>query len=148
MIFRAGWLGMALINGSWSLPAQAADAEMAPRSAGGAAYEQTCATCHYDGQGNPAAPDLLGSAFWKNEPARLITMILRGQSGVSIVDGKVFHGEMPAMAYLSNEEIAAVTAYVFARFGGRTLSVEPSEVAAARSAGAPGGDAKAPAMPP
>lgn len=122
---------------------------MASHSPGGAVYEQTCATCHYDGRGNPAAPDLQGSAFWKHEPVRLITMILRGQSGVSVVDGKVFHGEMPAMAYLADAEIAAVTAHVYAKFGGRTLTVEASEVAAVRKACAPGDEGvKAPAVLP
>ncbi|GAB4173034.1 MAG: hypothetical protein Fur0032_12550 [Terrimicrobiaceae bacterium] len=98
-------------------------------------YGQTCATCHYDGSGSATAPDLKGGAFWKNPPEKLFGIILRGQSNVSVVDGKPFYGIMPAMPYLSDEEIAAVTAYVFKTFGAREVRVEAGAVAVVRKAG-------------
>lgn len=105
------------------------DPQIAP---GAEVYELNCAVCHYDGSGNPAAPDLAGSGFWKNPPEKLAGIILRGQSRVAIVDGRLFGGVMPAMPSLSDEEIAAVAAYVYSTFGDRPVRVDPAMVESVR----------------
>ena len=97
-------------------------------------YEENCVRCHYDGKGNAAAPDLIGSAFWTAEPNPIIQMILHGQSGVSVVNGKKFNGQMPPMDYLSNEEIATLATYVLKTFGKQNVEVAPASVAKLRSA--------------
>jgi len=129
-------MGLSLIHGTGLGLVQAADADSATVQIhlGEQIYGQYCAICHYDGAGNTAAPDLVGSSFWQDGPRRTITLILKGQSRVSVVDGKPFNGEMPAMDYLTDEEIAAVTAYVFTQFAERKEGVEPETVAELRTA--------------
>lgn len=71
----------------------------------------------------------------------MITLILKGQSRVSVVAGKPFNGEMPAMDYLTDEEIAAVTAYVLTTFAEKKVAVEPGLVTELRAEPS-GGDGK------
>lgn len=100
-----------------SLPAESGSVDLESQLASGAEiYGQSCTMCHYAGSGNPAAPDLKGSSYLTGGPDKLITIILKGQSGVSVVNGKKFNGQMPKMDYLTDEEVAAVTAYVRASF--------------------------------
>lgn len=128
---------IALINGAWGVLAQAADANssIASRIAlGEDVYSQSCEICHYDGAGNAAAPDLVGNPVWKGTPESVASIILKGQSGVSIVKGKKLNGVMPPMAFLSDEEIAAVTEYLFKTFGERVVQVDNGLVARLRAA--------------
>lgn len=97
-------------------------------AAGAELYGQSCAICHYDGAGNPAAPDLKGSPYLQGGPEKLITITLKGQGNVSVVNGKKFNGQMPAMDYLTDEEVAAITAYVLASFGNERKPVSPEVV--------------------
>ncbi len=99
-------------------------------AAGAEVYNQSCAICHYDGAGNPAAPDLKGSSYLQGGPEKLITITLKGQGNVSVVNGKKFNGQMPKMDYLTDEEIAAVTAYVLASYANER---KPVSVEAVRS---------------
>jgi Cytochrome c, mono- and diheme variants len=95
-------------------------------------YEQNCATCHYDGSGSPVAPPLKGSPVVADSAKAVILTILKGQQGKAVVNGKSFNGIMPAQAYLSDTEIAAVAAFVRTQFGGATDSPTPEDVAALR----------------
>lgn len=99
---------------------------------GGQIYAQSCTICHYDGSGNPAAADLKGSAVVVGPPAQVISIILNGQAGVSMVNGKKLNGQMPKMSYFSDEEIAAVTAYVRATFADKQEAVDPALVKSLR----------------
>jgi len=99
---------------------------------GGQIYAQSCTICHYDGSGNPAAADLKGSAVVAGEPSQVISIILHGQSGVSMVNGRKLNGQMPKMSYFSDEEIAAVTAYVRATFADKQEAVDPALVKSLR----------------
>lgn len=102
-------------------------------ASGAEMYAQSCAICHYDGAGNSAAPDLKGSPYLEGGPEKLITITLKGQGNVSVVNGKKFNGQMPAMAYLADEEVAAITAYVLAAFGSERELVSPEMVRALRN---------------
>lgn len=99
---------------------------------GAGVYEMSCAQCHYDGTGSSAAPDLKGSPVFQEPPAALVKIILKGQSGVSMVHGRKFKGTMPAQAYLTDEEIAAVVAYTRDLFGGVKAVVPQADVAGLR----------------
>ena len=101
-------------------------------AAGAELYGQSCAICHYDGAGNPAAPDLKGSSYLKGGPEKLIVITLKGQGNVSVVNGKKFNGQMPKMDYLTDEEVAAITAYVLASFGGEKQVVRSETVKSLR----------------
>lgn len=129
-----------LIGGAGTALAQAADANLplvAQLTAGAEVYAQSCVNCHYDGAGNAAAPDLKGSNFWKSGPNQMIVLLLKGQGGVSVVRGEKFKGEMPPMDFLTDDEIAAVTAYVRATFGNQREFVEPTAVAKQRTGAIP-----------
>jgi mono/diheme cytochrome c family protein len=95
-------------------------------------YETACAQCHYDGAGSAVAPDLQGSAVLQESPRVLAGIILRGRQGESLKDGGKFGGFMPPQAYLRDEEIAAIVAYVRSAYGGVTEAVSPAEVAEVR----------------
>lgn len=88
--------------------------------------------CHYDGAGNPAAPDLKGSSYLAGEPDPLIKIILEGQNRVSVVNGKKFNGYMPKMDYLTDEEVAAVTAYVRSTMAEQRETISAEQVKALR----------------
>jgi len=96
-------------------------------------YEQSCAQCHYDGAGNPVAPDLRGSSVLAEPPQALARIILDGRQGVSMKDGKKLNGIMPPQAYLRDEEIAAVVVYVREAFGDRRDALSPAAVAEIRA---------------
>ena len=96
-------------------------------------YEQSCAQCHYDGAGNPVAPDLRGSSVLAEPPQALARIILDGRQGVSMKDGKKLNGIMPPQAYLRDEEIAAVVVYVREAFGDRREALSPAAVAEIRA---------------
>ena len=96
-------------------------------------YEQSCAQCHYEGSGNPVAPDLLGSAVLSDAPQILARQILTGQQGVSMKDGVKFNGFMPALDSLRDDEIAAVVVYVRDTFGNRREAFSPQTVSEVRA---------------
>ena len=96
-------------------------------------YEQACAQCHYDGSGNPAAPDLRGSAVLAQPPEALARIILAGRRGESLKDGKKLAAIMPPQAYLRDDEIAAIVVYVRAEFGGRPEGFPPEAVGVVRA---------------
>jgi len=137
---RRAWHLIAIGSGITIAPAWAqaqAPGDLPQIPTGREIYAQSCANCHYDGSGNPAAPDLKGSVFWKQDADALIRLLLHGQGGVSVVNGQKFNGQMPPMDNLSNEEIAAVTTYVRATFGGKTEAISPVQVGKLRPAPAP-----------
>lgn len=85
--------------------------------AGVGVYEMNCAQCHVDGKGSPTAPALIGTAIVKGPAKAIIEVVLKGQTGKVLVDGKPFTGQMPAFDYLTDEEIASVVAYIRKQFG-------------------------------
>lgn len=95
-------------------------------------YENNCAQCHYAGEGGANVPPLPGSRVLQNEPAATFKVILNGQRNQSVVNGRKFNGIMPGMAYLTDDEIAAVTAYLRQRFADKAEALNPSDVGQAR----------------
>lgn len=96
-------------------------------------YDLNCALCHYDGHANRLNPSLFESPKVVGPTAPLIDVILRGQSGESMADGRVLGGIMPPQATLSDEEIAEILTYVRHHFGNSASPVTPEEVAKRRS---------------
>ncbi|MDJ0927209.1 MAG: cytochrome D1 domain-containing protein [Gammaproteobacteria bacterium] len=84
-------------------------------AAGGEAlYVQHCAACHQaDGQGLKGAfPPLAGSDYIAEDPQRLLEVTLEGMSGPIVVNDVTYNNVMPAMSYLSDEELVAILNYV------------------------------------
>ena len=100
-------------------------------TAGAEVYNVNCAQCHYAGEGGANVPPLVASPAL-GDPTRMFKIMLQGQRNESVVNGQKFGGIMPAMAYLTDDEIAAVTAYLRQRFGGNAEAIDPAQVAAER----------------
>jgi mono/diheme cytochrome c family protein len=98
-------------------------------------YEASCAMCHIDGTANAPNPALVGSPIVNGPPEGVVRIILRGQSGQSLIDGKPGGGIMPAQATLSDQEIAEIVTYVRATFGDKeeAAGVSPEFVAKIRA---------------
>ncbi|MFQ3671842.1 MAG: cytochrome c, partial [Verrucomicrobiia bacterium] len=88
--------------------------------------------CHGNGKGDAMNPSLFDSVKVRGQPSATIRNILYGQQNESVVSGKKLGGIMPAMDYLTDQEIADVATYVRARFGNVTRPVFPEDVAAQR----------------
>lgn len=95
-----------------------------------------CGACHGpNGEGGAAGPPLAGSE-WVNGPAEnLIRIQLRGLKGPITVKGVTydFPAGMAALAYQTDEQIAAVLSYVRSSFGNQAPPVTAAEVATLRS---------------
>lgn len=76
-------------------------------------YALYCQNCHMeDGKGMPDTNPPLAKADYMKKPAKtLISVILDGQSGEVVVNGKKYNAMMPAQAYLTDEQIADVLNY-------------------------------------
>lgn len=125
-----------LVSAACSRPAQVTSAVIPSLeeqiALGESLYNQSCANCHYDGSGNPVAADLKGSATVEAGAANVIRVILHGQQRVAMVNGRKLNGIMPQMSYLSDEETAAIAAYVRSAFAGQRQVVDPATVAELR----------------
>ncbi len=95
-----------------------------------------CSACHgSNGEGGAAAPPLAGSE-WVNGPAEnLIRIQLRGLQGPITVKSKEYdiQGGMAALAYQTDDQIAAVITYIRNSFGNSAPGVLPAAVTALRS---------------
>ena len=133
---RAGaWLLLAApVLGAWALASPSLPAR-AKSAAPPAPYAAACQSCHKpDGGGMPGVfPRLtgrLGPAARSREGRQwLIAAVLFGQSGAIEVDGKTIRGAMPAVARLSDAEVAATLGWLAG--GGKPFTA--AEVAAARA---------------
>lgn len=102
----------------------------------GKAQFLVCAACHgQNGEGGPIAPPLAGSEWVKGPVSNLIRIQLRGLQGPITVAGKEYHfpAGMAALAYQTDDQIAAVLTYVRNSFGNKAPAVTPAQVAALRS---------------
>lgn len=92
-------------------------------------YEQNCANCHQkDGLGfKDLYPPIAGSDYLKNKEA-VICMIRNGASGEMTVNGKVYNQQMPANAQLYDLDIAAITTYIYNKWGNESAITETDSV--------------------
>jgi mono/diheme cytochrome c family protein len=84
-------------------------------------YTLYCQNCHMeDGKGMPDINPPVAKADYLKKPAKtLIDVILKGQSGEVVVNGKKYNAMMPAQDYLSDEQIADVLNYVRNSWGNK-----------------------------
>jgi mono/diheme cytochrome c family protein len=96
-----------------------------------------CAACHGEnGEGRPMVGPPLAESEWVNGPvSNLIRIQLRGLKGPIKVKGVDydFPAGMAAMAYQTDEQVAAVLTYIRNNFGNKASAVKPEQVAALRS---------------
>ncbi len=103
-------------------------------SPGEAIYEMACLPCHQpEGKGLPGVyPPLAGSDWVRGDATRLIKIVLHGLQGPITVAGQIFGGPgavpMPALAGLTDEQIADVLTFVRDAYGAQAGPVKASDV--------------------
>ena len=112
--------------------------------AGQALFAGTCSTCHQaNGEGLKGVfPPLAKSSELKENPKRIVDIVLHGLSGPVTVNGEQYNSVMPPMNQLTDDEVANISTYVLNSWGNPGGRVEKAEVAAKRAAG--GGASAAP----
>ena len=99
-------------------------------------YMLICIACHQaTGMGLPAVfPPLTNSPYVAGSADRLAAIILKGNAGPFVMDGKPFNQIMPGQeAVLTDAKIAAVMTFVRASFGNAAGPVSAEVVTAARA---------------
>ena len=107
-----------------------ADAVLIPESAGKTVYDANCRACHQaKGGGAPGMiPPLHGTEWVTGDKTRLINVVLKGLSEKIEINGRSFQNAMPAIATLSDQEIADVLTFVRNNFGNKSDAVTVDEV--------------------
>jgi mono/diheme cytochrome c family protein len=98
-------------------------------------YTLYCQSCHMeDGKGTPDINPPVAKADYLKKPAKtLIGVILDGQSGEVVVNGKKYNAIMPAQPYLTDVQIADVLNYIRNNWGNKIPgTITPAAVKALR----------------
>jgi mono/diheme cytochrome c family protein len=129
------WPGKANGNGK-DEAAPLTPEQQARFEAGKELYLLTCASCHQlHGNGQEGlAPPLVGSDWVTGSEQRLVRIVLNGMHGPVRVKGKVFELDMPALAVLEDDQIAALLTYVRREWGHTAAAVESETVKKIREA--------------
>ena len=102
---------------------------------GQAVYNRTCIACHQPtGLGiAPVFPPLAGSEWVAMSPSIPVRNILHGMIGPVSVKGTTYNGMMPAVAGLTDGDIADVVTYVRNSFGNTGSVVTEDDVKAIKA---------------
>jgi mono/diheme cytochrome c family protein len=96
-------------------------------------YSLNCQSCHMEkGEGMPGSFPPLAKTNYVKDTKKIIGIILNGQSGEIIVNGKKYNMDMPAQAYLTDQQIADVLTYVRGSWGNKYPAVTAAQVKAER----------------
>lgn len=98
-------------------------------------YALYCQNCHMeDGKGMPEVNPPLAKADYIKKPAKtLITIVLKGQTGEVVVNGKKYNAIMQAQDYLTDIQIADVLNYTRNSWGNKIPgTITPAMVKAMR----------------
>lgn len=129
---RAALAGVLLFTTSCTPPAPSL--QVSPLS-GRQIFMQRCIACHQaDGSGVPGLyPPLPGAPLLSGPPEDLIRLLLQGQKGTVVRDGKSYHGVMPAWRFdLDDVQMAGVINDLYLRWQPGMPPVTPEMVAAER----------------
>jgi nitrite reductase (NO-forming) len=94
-------------------------------------YSVDCSSCHMEnGEGVEGTfPPLVKSEYVSGDTKRLINVVLQGQTGEIVVNGKTYNMDMPAQSHLSDEEVADVINYIKTSWGNKSKkSLAPADV--------------------
>tara|TARA_R110000850_G_scaffold13062_3_gene42853 strand:- start:4 stop:399 length:396 start_codon:yes stop_codon:yes gene_type:complete len=92
-------------------------------------YEEHCQSCHMKmGKGFLKMYPPLTDTTWVGRDEKIVGNILNGLKGEIIVNGKTYDKEMPPMAYLTNEEIAAIINYIRKEIVGVEANISAKKV--------------------
>lgn len=99
-------------------------------------YASDCAACHQtDGLGQRGrAPPLTTTPWLNGKPETPIKIVLKGVKGPIKVHDDEWKMEMPSLAHLDDEQVAAILTYARRAWGNTGDPVAPAAVAATRKA--------------
>ncbi len=102
---------------------------------GSRVYETYCRACHArNGKGDGTRFPPIDSSEWvMGDKETLIRIVLEGLEGPITVRGEQFLGTMPAMPYLTDQEVAEVLTYIRQNFNNEGDAVSEGEVSYVRS---------------
>jgi mono/diheme cytochrome c family protein len=96
-------------------------------------YSLNCQSCHLEkGEGMPGSFPPLAKTNYVKDTKKIINIILNGQSGDITVNGQKYNMDMPAQAYLTDQQIADVLTYVRSSWGNKYPAVTAAQVKAER----------------
>jgi len=97
-------------------------------------FAKNCAACHQpNGQGLPGAfPPLAKSDFIAANPGAVLDVPTKGRQGKMVVNGQEYNNVMPAMSYLSDDELAHIITFVLNSWDNPGGRVSAKQVAAYR----------------
>lgn len=104
-------------------------------------YRQSCAACHQaqgEGMGR-LAPPLAGNEMLLKDRRYALLVVLHGLEGEIEVGDRTFDGQMPPMAHLRDEQVAAIVNYILTAWGNDQrrptdfAPLSPEDVTKARS---------------
>lgn len=98
-------------------------------------YEMHCMGCHQaEGEGIPGTfPPLAKSDFLMADVERSIETVLNGVTGALEVNGQQYHGTMPPMGHLKDDDLAEILSYIRNSWGNSGTPVMAAEIAAIRA---------------
>ncbi len=98
--------------------------------AGKKVYVKNCSACHSaDGTGISGLYPPLAKTDWvTGDKKRLINVLMHGLEDPITVNGEEYYNPMPAMTYLTDQEMADVLTYIRASFGNKASAIAVAEV--------------------
>ena len=98
-------------------------------------YKKYCLTCHQaNGTGVPRMnPPLIKTTYVTGDKKKLIKWVLQGSVENIPIDGQTYSNNMPAQAYLKDQEIADILTYIRSSFGNKATAVTSAEVKTVRA---------------
>ena len=96
-------------------------------------YALHCQNCHMEnGQGMEGVNPPLAKTTYLKDAKKNIGIILNGQSGEVVVNGKKYNAIMAPMNYLDDKQIADVLNYIRNTWGNKYPIITPAQVKAER----------------
>jgi nitrite reductase (NO-forming) len=96
-------------------------------------YILHCQNCHMEnGQGMEGVNPPLAKTTYLKDAKKNIGIILKGQTGEVVVNGKKYNAIMNPMDYLDDQQIADVLNYVRNSWGNKYPYISPAQVKAER----------------
>ena len=98
-------------------------------------YQQYCASCHKEnGLGVKGTfPSLLSSLIVVNNPKEFIKKVLSGSKGPATINGVTYDAQMPAFAFLKDEELLDIMTYVRSLGSNHAIPFKPELIEEVRT---------------
>lgn len=117
-------------------PATSLPAANTALAKGKAVYTQYCMACHQvDGGGVQGLnPPLIKTTYVLGDQKRLINIVLKGLNQEIEIDGDIYANPMPALNFLTDQQVSDVLTYVRNSFGNKAAAITAAQVKAVRAA--------------